>query len=143
MHAQQQIHNQITNQFFQRFKKCNIKGKPYEVQAVDRLTTEGILTIYLKEDFGNNWEQTDIIEEPDDSLIIGPKEVYPFDIVSYSIQDQSDGTWSISNKRASIIEQDGSFVKIEIITGKSGDFSLIYKKDGIEDIVKNIKILSL
>jgi hypothetical protein len=48
-----------TNEFFHRFKKLKIKGKPFEVQAVDNLSTDGILTVYLKEDYTNDWEASD------------------------------------------------------------------------------------
>jgi hypothetical protein len=49
------------------------------------------------------------------------------------------GIWSLSNKKARIIENRGNEVVVEIITGKSGDVSLIYN----DDIIFNIKILSL
>ena len=50
--------NEETNEFFQRFKKLTIKGKPWEVQAVDRWTTDGILAVYLKEDYTNEYAAT-------------------------------------------------------------------------------------
>ena len=49
---------EITNQFFHRFTKCKlpikksngaIEYRPYEVQAVDDISTQGILVVYLKE----------------------------------------------------------------------------------------------
>lgn len=149
-----------TNEFFQRFAKLKIHGKPWEVQAVDRTTTSGIIGVYLKEDYTNEFEEeaepeveeTPEVEIPEvatfrmrrtsPAAIIGPNEVYPFDIRSYTIENASGGTWSLSNKRAKILKQDESSVEIEITTGKSGDVSLIYETNG-DKIVFNITILSL
>lgn len=133
-----------TKQFFQRFKKCKIKGRNFEVQTIDDLSTEGILTVYLKEDYNNEWEKAeDIPPVAPSNGITGPVEVYPYDTVKYSIKGVVGGTWALSNSRAKILQQDESSVTIEITTGKSGSFSLIYKADGMDDIVTNIKILSL
>jgi hypothetical protein len=52
-----------TNEFFQRFAKCTIKGKPYKVEAVDRLSIDGLLTVYLKEDFKGSIEGEEIARE--------------------------------------------------------------------------------
>lgn len=141
-----------TDEFFQRFKKLMIKGKPFEVQAVDRLSSDGILTVYLKEDYSNEWEAAspEIPEESVPSIpetpvaqgIIGPAEVYPYDIVEYSVEGLSGGQWSLSNKRAQIVTQSDTSVVIEVVTGRSGDVSLIYTVNGA-DIIYNISILSL
>ena len=140
-----------TNEFFHRFKKLKLKGKPFEVQAVDDISSDGILTVYLKEDYTNEWIETQVEEKPpvsEDNIdllsprIEGPIEVYPYDIVNYNAINISGGIWSLSNKRAKIIKQSDTSVEIEIITGKSGDISLIYTIDRME-IVYNISILSL
>ena len=144
--------NQETKQFFHRFKKVKVKGKNWEVQAIDDITNEGILAVYLKEDYTNEYAPTQvedfpsIPEDPETSLaahIDGPDKVHPYDIVSYSISNTTDGQWLLSNKRAIITKQDSSIVEIEITTGRSGDISLIYRVAGQDDIVKNISILSL
>ena len=138
---------QKTNEFFQRFKICKVQGKNWEVQAVDRISTEGILCVYLKEYYTNIYEEdikqppTPDEPNPNPPYISGPAEVYPFDIATYSIigDNLELGTWSLSNKKARIIENRGKEVVVEIITGKSGDVSLIYN----DNIIFNIKILSL
>ena len=140
-----------TNEFFHRFKKLKIKGKPFEVQAVDDLSTDGILTVYLKEDYTNEWAQEEKSEvvPPTSTLpvnvirIDGPIEVYPYDIIEYQILNSKGGKWLLSNSRARILNQSESSVKIEITTGKSGSVSLIYKVDGMKDVIQNIEILSL
>ena len=153
-----------TNEFFQRFTKLKIKGKPWEVQAVDRLTTEGIIGVYLKEDYSNEFEEEPKVPEVEEEVpevvvpevatfrmrraptpapsIKGPDQVYPFDIHTYTVENSCGGVWSLSNKRAKIISQTESSVEVEIISGKSGDVSLIYTFGG-EKVVYNITIKSL
>ena len=155
-----------TLEFFHRFKKCKLLGKNFEVQAVDSLSADNILTVYLKEDYTNIWEETQApevippVEEPTleaepisvfarrtvqitEASITGPKEVYPYDIAHYSISGANKGTWVLSNKRAKITQATDTTVTIEIISGKSGSVSLIYKQNGQDDIVYNIQIVSL
>lgn len=140
-----------TNEFFHRFKKLKVKGRPFEVQAVDDLSTDGILTIYLKEDYTNDWapDNESEIQTPDVDIptgadyIDGPLQVYPYDIIEYKILNVTGGQWQLSNNRAKILSQNESSVQIEITTGKSGSVSLLYIKDGIEITKCNIKILSL
>ena len=142
-----------SNEFLQRFTKLNIKGKPWEVQAIDRLSTDGILAVYLKEDYGVTEvaaEEPPVSEEPEVEVaieqgsprIVGPASVHPFDIVSYSVEGSTQGFWSLSNKRARILRQTPTFVEIEITSGKSGDITLQYH--GINhDTQLNISILSI
>lgn len=163
-----------TKQLFYRHSKVKlpfknsegiIEFRPYETQAVDDITTPGILAVYLKEDYANKWELSQEEEEEDIEQplaieeasqpfglrrtsiprleIQGPKQVYPYDIIEYKILNAADGVWSLSNNRARILNQSESSVKIEITTGKSGSVSLIYRAKGIEDVVYNIDILSL
>ena len=139
-----------TNEFFHRFKKLKIKGKSFEVQAVDNLSTDGILTVYLKEDYTNDWAQVEkqqVLPEANLPINIvridGPLEVYPYDILEYSILNTKGGTWILNSNCAKILNQNELSVKIEITTGKSGDFDLVYAIDGMNDIVQNVKILSL
>lgn len=148
-----------TKQLFHRHSKVklpfkNNEGKiefrPYETQAVDDITTPGILAVYLKEDYTNEWEQEEESSLPPEAIlpgntvrIDGPLKVYPYDIVEYKILNAEGGAWALSNNRARILNQSESSVKIEITTGKSGSVSLIYSTKGIEDVIQNIEILSL
>lgn len=137
--------NKETEEFFHRFTKITVKDKPWEVQGVDSITIDGLLLVYLKEDFTNNYEMREEppieIVDPEGPHIIGDEKVYPYDIKEYKIVNASGGTWQLSNSRARIIKQDDLSVTIEITTGKSGDISLIYQKEN--PIILNIKILSL
>ena len=133
-----------TNEFFQRFSKLKVLGKSWEVQAVDRITIEGILGIYLKEDYTNEFEDIEVVEEEvvtPVTAIKGPNKVYPFDICNYTV-NISGGSWALSNSKARISAQTDSSVEIEITTGKSGQVDLIYKTD-FDEIVFPITILSM
>lgn len=148
-----------TKQLFHRHSKVklpfkNSEGKiefrPYETQAVDDITTPGILAVYLQEDYSNDWETSKKqeagpeLELPADIVTIaGPQQVYPYDIAEYKILNTQGGTWSLNNTLACIIDSNDLSARIQIKTGKSGKTSLIYTtKDG-KDIVCNIEILSL
>lgn len=141
-----------TLEAFHRFDIIEIAGKPWEVQMVDRLTTEGIITINLKEYYQNSIkeeaeEKLQEIEEqkPETiSLISGDRVVYPYDEKEYAIAaDIKGGSWLISNKKAIILKQDESTAKLAIVWGKSGNFDILYKREGFDDIVLPIEIKSL
>ena len=142
--------NEETLQFFHRFSKIKFNGKPWEVQAVNEFDADGIIEVYLDEDYQNSIEDAEKGEIPeieipdkDSPHIEGNIFVKPYDIVEYKILNAENGTWSVSNDKAKIIEQNNSYVKIEIVTGKSGAFDLIYNRDNEEDIVLSVKIESL
>ena len=128
--------NEETLQFFHRFSKIKINGKPWEVQAVNEFDADGIIEVYLDEDYQNSIEDAEKGEIPeieipdkDSPHIEGDIFVKPYDIVEYKILNAKNGIWSVSNDKAKIIEQNNSSVKIEIVTGKSGAFDLIYNRD--------------
>lgn len=143
-----------TEDFFHRFTKVKVSGKQYEVQAVDSISTDGIIEVALKEDFTNSIK--DEIEQQDkdnnvknedaneyNATIKGPQIVYPYDEIQYSIENSYGGQWEVSNNKAYIISQTDLCVNIMIKTGRSGQFDLIYKKENEEDIVLHITINSL
>ncbi len=142
-----------TIELFQRFKKLKMYDRYWEVQAKDDITVDGIIVAYLKEDYANVWMEQETPEVPEIATfartrdvspkIFGEIEIYPYDIKTYTIQNAVGGKWFVSNSRVKILEQSDNSVTIEVTTGKSGSFSLIYRIDGIEDIIQNISILSL
>ena len=147
-----------TEEFFHRFTKLNIpfknsegniELKPYEIQATDDITTSGIIAVYLKESYNNQWVKQEQ-EIPEASLplpgtiyIEGPAQVYPYDIVEYKIINAQNGKWFLSNNKARIIEYKNTVATVEITTGKSGDVILTYQLNGMENIDYKINILSL
>lgn len=90
-----------TEAFFHRFSKIKINGKPWEVQAMDNMSSDGIIILYLKEWYQNSIadakqeedaaaEVTSIIPE-DKPVIEGPSEVYPYDKKVYTIKNAEGG----------------------------------------------------
>lgn len=135
--------NEETLNYFHRFTKININGQPWEVQATDSLSTPGILEISLKETFKNTPESDidkavqdsiDIIkvDEKEETYIHGLSKVYPYDVRQYEIVNHSGdpGIWKIINEsRKNIVKMQNISsvdVTLNIITGKTGKFTLAY-----------------
>ena len=127
-----------------RFDVIKVDGKNYQVQVVNKDTaSDGILIIYLKEYFTDIIEEENMIEKEVEveSEIIGDSIAYPYDIKTYSI-DVYGGSWSISNKNAKILKEQDSEVQIEIISGRSCTFDLIYSV-GSKEYILPITVKSL
>ena len=139
--------NPETLEYFHRFKKIKINNQSWEVQAVDSISTPGILEIALKETFNNimeenldkaveNATQTD---EPKDQDTIYPyikglTETYPYDIIHYEIKNYNgEGTWKIikesRQKLVKIKNTNKESIDIFVMTGKSGSFTLGYENE--------------
>lgn len=145
---------EITEAFFHRFSKLKFRKKTWEVQATDDMSLDGIITVYLKEDFSNTVEEEYLKEQAEkipevgppaetDIYIEGDQVVYPFDIKEYTIKNSIGGRWVLEGNKARIIEQTESKVRIEITSGRSGKISLLYKKENEDDVVLSITIESL
>lgn len=142
--------NEETLQFFHRFSKIKFNGKPWEVQAVNEFDADGIIEVYLDEDYQNSIEDAEKEEIPaieipdrDSPHIEGNIFVKPYDIAEYKVLNAENGFWTVSNDKVKIVEQDSSSVTIEVVTGKSGYFDLIYNRENEENIILSIKIESL
>lgn len=147
------VKNDETLKFFDRFVKVKIGGKNWKVVATDKFSTEGIIDVYLVEDFTNTVEEENpppvidpIIPDETKPYIDGPNQVYPYDIKTYllaNVNNLENGQWEISNnKKAKIVAQSTEQLKLEII-GNKGEFDIIYKVDGQESLTLTVKILSI
>lgn len=147
------VKNDETLKFFDRFVKVKIGGKNWKVVATDKFSTEGIIDVYLAEDFTNTIEEENpppiinpIVPDETKLYIDGPNQVYPYDIKTYLLANTNNlenGQWEISNnKKAKIIAQSTEQLKLEII-GNKGEFDIIYKVDGQESLTLTVKILSI
>lgn len=147
------VKNDETLKFFDRFVKVKIGGKNWKVVATDKFSTEGIIDVYLAEDFTNTIEEENpppvidpIVPDETKPYIDGPSQVYPYDIKTYLLANANNlenGQWEISNnKKAKIIGQSTEQLKLEII-GNKGEFNIIYKVDGQESLTLTVKILSI
>lgn len=147
------VKNDETLKFFDRFIKVKIGGKNWKVVATDKFSTEGIIDVYLVEDFTNTVEEENpppvidpIVPDETKPYIDGPNQVYTYDIKTYLLANADNlenGQWEISNnKKAKIIAQSTEQLKLEII-GNKGEFDIIYKVDGQESLTLTVKILSI
>lgn len=141
----------ITKNRYKRFDIIELDDRPWEVQAVDAMSVEGIVMVALKEYYRNSIEEAleeEKAEVPTPEVdtrlphITGDTEVYPYDTKVYTINGITGGSWSLDSKKAKIVSQTEESVTIEIVTGRSGEFELKYIKEDNE-IVFNITINSL
>lgn len=142
--------NEETLDYFHRFTRIEIDGLPWEVQAVDTIATEGIIEVSLKETYRNSIEKEvekdkeEVQSEKKDIYIEGPSIVYPYEEYEYKIIGIEGGIWEISANKAKIIgENNQTTIKIEITSGRSGNFILKYNKEGLDAIELPITIESL
>jgi hypothetical protein len=138
-----------TEAFFHRFAKIDINEKPWEVQAIDSISQDGIIIIALKETYENSIEEAvekekvDVYIDLTQPYIKGPETVYPYDVVTYYIKNAEGGEFVAEGSGFEIASQDAEYIKLGIVTGKSGSFTLKYKIQDKEDIVLPITIGSL
>ena len=150
-------------EFFKRFAIIKINNEPWEVQAVDNVSTEGIIEVAIKETSTNTIkddidkavaDSIDVFEVDDrkEIFIAGPEEVKPYDIVTYKIQNYAGtGIWKIKDEsKPGIVKitpaADTLSVSVEIITGRKNSFTLVYNSDDQNETVKTslpINIVSL
>lgn len=144
--------NEETLDFFHRFKLLKIEGQTWEVQDTNIFYGEGIIKVTVKEYYENPlqdyYEEREKEKKEDsttESDIAGDVEVYPYDIKEYSLKgDFKEGTWSINNNKAKIIEIKDNSAIVEVVTGKSGEFILAYsEKDQGKVLTLKVKINSL
>lgn len=110
-----------------RFSKVKLNGQNYEVKVVNRETTGGIMILYLGEDYTNSIEENNFTpEENENNKIKGDSAVYTYDIKNYYIENETGGTWSLSNNKARILNTTDTTVSIEFTTSKKGQVDLIY-----------------
>lgn len=77
-------------------------------------------------------------------IIQGPQEVYPYETHTYWIKgENAKATFSIDSDLAEIVETGNDYCKVEIISGKKGEFVLYCTPEGQEQTELNVKIKSL
>jgi hypothetical protein len=143
--------NEETLAFFERFKIMKIDGHNWQVSAKDIYSQNGIIEVYLEEYFDNSMEDVmvDVTPTPpplDKPHIAGPQIVEPWGTnIKYELEGLSDnitGEFVVSSSKVKIVEMTNSSCTIEILTGKAGDFKIIYKQEGEEDIILPVHIES-
>lgn len=143
------VKNEDTEKFFSRFAKFKLGNQYWEVQATDKISVDGIIEVALKEDFTNHFDEPieEIIKEDEtiEPMISGNPVVKPFSTNAYVIKNiAGGGRWSVSDISKARIkaETSNNGIILEIITGKSGNVTLVYELDDYR-VELLIKILSL
>lgn len=142
--------------YFHRFDKIEINDRPWEVVAIDEVSTAGIITVALKETYRNtieklekaaaetnNGEDLDEDETEQTPHIEGSTIVYPYDHRHYKTVNAIGGQWVIKDKRAFIEKCSETEVDIVIAAGRSGKFKLYYQRPIEDDLELEITIESL
>lgn len=151
-----------TLDYFKRFNKVYINNKPWEVQVVDDISATGIIEVALKETHMNTAEdnlalavekskniiQFDTNTNQEEQHIAGLNKVYPYETYSYTLNNYSGkGSWIIKNtsrdNMIKIISNTDYTIDLEIITGRSGNFTLAYMDEDREISKLDISIESL
>ena len=142
--------NEETLDFFKRFQILKIDGHRWRVAATDIFSQGSIIEVYLEEFFDNSLEDEQIKKEPiifgeEEPYIDGPQFVEPYQTeIKYSLVNNlnATGTFLVSSKKVKIVNSDNNSCIINVISGKAGEFKIIYREEGKEDLELNVTIES-
>lgn len=141
--------NEETLEKLSRFNIVRFEGHNWRVAATDKYSQPGLIEVYLEEYFDNEMEDAIIqpeIIKPDTSqpYVDGPQLVKPWDTnVSFAIVDKAGGEFVVDSSKVKISQADETSCVLEILTGKSTKFDLIYRVDGEDDVILPITVQSL
>lgn len=132
--------NNETRDYFDRFTKIKIDGKPYEIQVVDRISVPGIIELEVLEDYTNSIEELpSVILTETDSIIIGKDHVLPREQINYTIPTEliaDDGQWLVAeNDSVTITAQDKEYCNLLIGEDAIGSFVIQYNNYSREIII--------
>lgn len=125
-----------TVSFFQRFDRVTINGQPWEVQAYNdnygnSATNKdtGIIRVALKETYTDTDTQIKEEEKKDDAAaaIIGPDTLAPYDEMTYTVDGDITGEWSlvasgdvfIDSLIEYTVDPSNKAIKITVVTTRS------------------------
>ena len=143
------VKNEETLEFFSRHQIVNFNGHRWKIAATDKYSSNGYIQVYLDEYFDNDFEEPSEIEEEviiDNGApyIDGPQNVTALDCsIVYQIKNISNGEFVVNSDKVKIVKTDMNTCVIDITSGKSGSFDIIYKVDGILQAAMKVKISSL
>ena len=149
-----------TEAFFHRFTIIKINGKPWEVQSIDNMSSDGIIVMYLKEYYQNTIEEKvneetkekeeTTVENPGvdgpsggKPFIFGENHMYPYTKGKYIVVDAEGGKWELGSDKGELINPTEFETEVLIKTGRSGKLLLKYVRENEEDIIFTITIDSL
>ena len=142
--------NEETLDFFKRFQILKIDGHRWRVAATDIFSQGSIIEVYLEEFFDNSLEDEQIKKEPiifgeEEPYIDGPQFVEPYQTeIKYSLVNNlnATGAFLVSSKKVKIVNSDNNSCIINVTSGKAGEFKIIYREEGKEDLELNVTIES-
>lgn len=143
--------NEETVEFFKRFKVVKFDGNNWRVSTTDKYSQQGIMEVYLEEYYNNPIEDAmiePVVIEPDKRhpYIDGPQFVRPFDTnIVFSIVGLTNGKFVINSDKVKINNMSKTQCNLDILTGKAGSFTIIYKSDeeSYDEVSLEVKIKSL
>lgn len=153
--------DELTNDYFERFKTVKIfnpkfnKEKTWQVVGVDPYYGDGILQVFLDEFFENTIadkaekEKQSAINK--DNLvnktipyIKGPTSVSQYSKAYYEICNTNKGRWFLKWKdKEQNLNSSLKIIPLNISIGELGKFTLIYRRQGNNDITLEVEIVSL
>lgn len=134
--------NEYTRAAFDRYKEFILKGKAWQIQSVDSISTEGILGIYAEEHYIDK-EDDDVENEISDGLIVEPVDPTPESgiegetfikpmIAEIFVAPEEGGSWCTTEKMpVSISAIDNKSIELTWKKSTSGQFILQWSKDDI------------
>lgn len=111
-----------------RYDKLKIGNRMWEIQSIDNLSQETIISIYLKECYVNPTPEIQNEQiEVDGVYIDGELEILPYREYTYKIIGNIEGDWAISENSPIIIHNiNEKEIVIEWNNSKKGDFTISY-----------------
>lgn len=141
-----------TEENLKKFSRLNVikfDGHNWRVAATDKYSQPGLIEVYLEEYHDNPMEDKMIVPEitkPDAAAahIEGLQIVKPFaEKLSYSIVGMSGGSFVVNSNKVKILSSDETRCILTVTSGKSGKFTVTYKKEGETDVSLDVLIKSL
>ena len=144
-----------TEAFFHRFTIVKINGKPWEVQAIDNMSSDSIITMYLKEYYQNTLEEEinaetkereeTTVENPGvdgpnygKPFIYGENHMLPYTKGKYIVVGTIDepvngGSWVLGSDKGELLNSTEFETEVFIKTGRSGKLELKYVREDLPD----------
>lgn len=151
-----------TMNYFTRFKVIKLKNRfldaetgewleeehRWQVVATDKWSHDGVIDVYVNEYADNAMEDAAVspeIPEQDPTLpyIDGPRTVEIYQpLVEYVIKNASNGVFVVNSSKVEIVNSDENTCVLNILTGKSGEFEILYIQEEQDPISLIVQIES-
>lgn len=136
--------NENTKKYFVRYSEFYLKNSNvcWRVEAVDDITSPGVIEVYAKEYFANDQEDADgvvgsLIETPQfpDSEIEGETFIKTKRTYTYTYKGEKSGEWQIDKKYPIEYEINGNSITLKWTASYSGQFDLSFGNEVKKTIV--------